>query len=91
MDLIHRIALSHENDAPPKPRKLKASSHQRADMLTVDEAAAYLGYSVASLRGWRLKGQAGPAHVKLLGRVRYERSALDEFLNASTVHTRGAM
>jgi excisionase family DNA binding protein len=54
-------------------------------LLNEQEAAAYLGCSVGLLRKWRLFRQ-GPAYVRLGGRlVRYERSALDAYINAAIV------
>jgi hypothetical protein len=52
-------------------------------LLTVGEAAAILRCSVASLNRWRLTGE-GPKFVYVGRRVRYEHTALADFIAAST-------
>ena len=43
------------------------------------EAAHYLGVSVDTLESWRSQ-QRGPAFIKIGGRIHYEQSALDAYL-----------
>jgi hypothetical protein len=52
-------------------------------LLTVNEAAKILRCSVASLNRWRLTGE-GPRFIYVGRRVRYARTALAAFINAST-------
>ena len=52
-------------------------------LLTVDEAAAILRCSKASLDKWRLTGK-GPAFIYVGRRVRYRRADLAAFIAAST-------
>jgi hypothetical protein len=58
-------------------------------LLTEKEAAAYLRRSLASMRRDRYAG-IGPAFVRIGRSVRYQLSALDEFLSACTVQTLGS-
>lgn len=58
-------------------RKLRFNEH---------EAAAYLGFPPGTLRGWRHQ-RRGPAWLKLLGAVRYDRDDLDKFIAASRVES----
>lgn len=45
-------------------------------MLTEDEAAGFIGFSIRALQGWRVKG-GGPYFVKIGGKaVRYRRRDL---------------
>lgn len=61
----------------------------REPALTISpvDAAALLGISPETLRGWRLTGR-GPRYVKLGGgktsRIRYRRSAIEAFLDDHT-------
>lgn len=48
-----------------------------------DEAAAYLGLSVAALRNWRIRG-GGPVYKKLGRIVRYTQDDLDAWLAERT-------
>ena len=45
------------------------------------EAAAYLGVKPKTLERWRRIGH-GPLHFKVGSLVKYDREALDDFLNA---------
>lgn len=49
------------------------------EVLTADEAAAYLQVPVETLRRWRSLG-TGPRHAKVGRHVRYRRAALDRWL-----------
>jgi excisionase family DNA binding protein len=53
-------------------------------LLNEKEAAEYLNVSVGLLRRWRLFRQ-GPNYVKLGRLVRYERSALEAYINGAIV------
>ncbi len=55
-----------------------------SEMLTVREAAKYLGCSVALLRLWKRQGR-GPKVFQVGGLVRYRRQELDEFVSANLV------
>lgn len=60
------------------------ASHSPARRLDTErEAAAYLNVSPRTLQAWRLRG-GGPAFVKLGNAVRYDRTALDRFIESST-------
>jgi len=54
------------------------------ELLAPRPAAKYLGVTHWALARWRQRGQ-GPDFIKLGGRVRYRRSALDAFLQAAEV------
>ena len=54
------------------------------NLLNVDQAADYLGTSVATLYYWRTCGK-GPASFKVGRRVMYDRADLDAFLAACRV------
>lgn len=49
----------------------------------VREAGEYLGVAAQTLNRWRMNEGDGPPFVKLGRRVVYERSDLDEWLNAN--------
>jgi excisionase family DNA binding protein len=48
-------------------------------LLTIDEAAAYLRQPVKTLRNWRSEGR-GPASMKLGRRVLYDKTDLDAWV-----------
>ena len=54
------------------------------DLLTPEEAAKYLTLFPGTLKQWRSQ-QRGPRYVKVGGRVRYRRDALDEFLQSREI------
>ena len=56
------------------------------DRLSINEAAKYSGYSVASLRYRRLN-DLPPASFKRGGRVVYERAELDAFMEQEKLET----
>jgi excisionase family DNA binding protein len=60
-----------------------AATSDPLQLLTVDEAAAILRCSKASLDKWRLNGR-GPAFIYVGRRVRYRRADLAAFIAAST-------
>lgn len=58
------------------------------EIFDTDEAAAYLKLSAGTLKRWRQTGK-GPRFIRMSYQiVRYERSALDDFLAAHTVDGR---
>jgi hypothetical protein len=67
------VSFADDGELRPSPDQL----------LTVNEAAAILRCSVASLNKWRLSGK-GPAFIYVGRRVRYTRAALIAFIAAST-------
>jgi predicted site-specific integrase-resolvase len=58
------------------------------ELLTPRQVQAEYGFSTQTLANWRWMGQ-GPAYIKTTparaGRIRYRRSAIEDFLNAQTV------
>ena len=52
------------------------------ELLTTDEAAAYLRTPPSTLAYWRSK-RVGPLHVRVGRRVLYTRSALEQFVKAA--------
>lgn len=52
------------------------------DLLTLPQAAAYLGMTEKQVRWWRYKGY-GPQGVRLGGRVLYRKRDIDAFLEAA--------
>ncbi len=56
------------------------------DLLTVHEAADYLGYKPNTLRTWR-QFNSGPTSFKRANRVVYRREDLDAWLAAQTATT----
>lgn len=48
------------------------------------QASCYLGMSVHTLRQWRFRG-VGPAYAKLGSAVRYQRGALDAYLEQASI------
>lgn len=54
------------------------------DLLTPDQAAAYLQLPVRQLQTWRYL-HTGPAYIKAGRAVRYRRSDLDAWLDAHRV------
>lgn len=58
------------------------------DLLDTREAAVYLGgerrpFNENTLRIWRVQGR-GPVYRRLMGRIRYLRSDLDQFIEDAT-------
>jgi excisionase family DNA binding protein len=58
-----------------------SSSSSPRRLLTVREAADYLGLSVSTLNKWRVSGE-GPRYVKLGAAVRHDIRDLDSFIEA---------
>jgi len=58
--------------------------NQNNDLLTIDEAMAYLKISRATLARRRY-AQIPPRYVQIGTRVFYRKSDLEDFINASTI------
>lgn len=62
-------------------------------LMTPRQVEAEYGLPVQQLANWRWAG-AGPNYIKTTparsGRVKYRRSAIEQWLNEQTVSTRGA-
>jgi excisionase family DNA binding protein len=56
-----------------------ADARSSAVLLTVDQAAVYLGLARSTLNKWRCQGE-GPSFVKLGRAVRYRTIDLEDFL-----------
>jgi len=54
------------------------------ELLTPEEAAAYLRKSEQTLANWRSRGK-GPTYIKVEGGVRYRDSDLKRYLEQNTV------
>jgi len=55
-------------------------------LLTDFEAAEYLGRSVQTVRNWRWLGKYGPPYLRFKnGRILYELTALDAFIDEARV------
>jgi hypothetical protein len=59
---------------------------QTDELLTEQDAAAYLVVSVSGMRKWRTR-KCGPAYCRFGRLIRYRRSALDEFADLHTNST----
>jgi len=59
-----------------------AEQRSSAVLLTVDQAAVYLGLARSTLNKWRCQGE-GPSFVKLGRAVRYRTVDLEGFLERS--------
>lgn len=70
--------MSTDLSFPPK-RQLEPAVPPPDERLSSDDAAAYLGASVATLRNWRSQ-KVGPAYYRLVGKVFYSQSDLDAWL-----------
>lgn len=53
-------------------------------LLTREQAATFLQFSVKTLANWAVTG-AGPRLVKIGGRVRYRQADLDKWIEKNTV------
>ena len=65
--------------------KLKTAPARRSTrrLLTIDEVADRLAISVGAIRSWRLRGE-GPPALLIGSRLRYEDSALEDWISAQT-------
>ena len=66
-------------------RELPGYAVNTDPLFTQNEAAAYLYLSPKTLAKWRCQYPDRLPHLKIGGSVRYRKSALDAFLEASTV------
>ena len=62
--------------------------HEQTEMMTVREAARFLGFSPATLKKRRLRGEP-PSYFKLGKAVRYRRDDLEQFLSDCRVQIGG--
>lgn len=62
------------------------SQTNRKPVLTVKEAAEYLGLAQSTLNKWRCIG-GGPEYLKLGKVIRYRQSDLDAFLKSNRVQS----
>jgi excisionase family DNA binding protein len=61
------------------------SAARNGDLLTNEEAAAYLDTKPATLENWRCTRRYPLPYVRIGSNVRYRRKDLDEFLEKNTV------
>ncbi len=54
-------------------------------LLSTDEAAAFLGVKPATLKKWRVTGEHKLPYVKIGSLVRYRQSDLEKFIGKNTV------
>ena len=67
-------------DAVNSGRKVIRPEHVH-ELMTEQEAAAYLGVSVSGMRKWRAR-QSGPSYAKFGRIIRYRKSDLDAFVES---------
>ena len=53
-------------------------------LMTQEEVAEYLGYSVGTVENWRYR-KVGPDYIKAEGGIRYRPAAVEKWLDAKTV------
>lgn len=58
---------------------------QPPKLLTTKQAAAYLGVAEITLRRWRSEGNVRLPFVRIGGRVRYSRAALEKYVEKNMV------
>jgi len=58
---------------------------QNTDLLSNDQAAAYIGVTPRTLEVWRCTKRYPIPFIKVGRLVKYRRSSLDDFLNQQTV------
>lgn len=61
--------------------KIGAMSQPTANLMTQQQAAAYLGVSHKTLEFWR-RGNEGPTYVRIGQRVRYRPADLDQYIES---------
>lgn len=74
------------NEIPPLTQNL----FNRANLLTNDEAAAYIGVAPQTLTIWRCVKRYAIPYIKVGSRIRYRREDLDTWLASRTVGTQAA-
>jgi len=62
--------------------QIREAANSREPLLKPEEAGEYLGFTPGWLAKLRMRGGDGPRFIKLGRKVRYERSALDEWIAA---------
>src|SRR5215510_3878773 len=81
----------------PQPNRLSDISNRQVpfirrehihELMTEQEAAAYLGVSISGMRKWRARG-FGPAYCRFGKIIRYRKSSLDEFADLHTSSNKG--
>ncbi len=60
-------------------------NNMKSPLLTRDQAAAYLCISASTLAVWATTKRYDLSYVKIGGRVFYTQSALDDFIERSTI------
>ena len=75
------LAESMRQEAP-KPRS--AETGHVAELLSSEEAAAYLGVTKSTLATWRCIARRAIPYVKVGRKVRYRKSDLDSFMKQRT-------
>ena len=63
-----------------QPHTQRSDQTPQSDLLTTEQAAAYLGVKPRSLEVWRCVGRYDLPYIKVGRLVRYRRSDLDAFL-----------
>ena len=86
--------LPHADRELYQLNKQSQTPHQSIDsrhvheLMTEQEAAAYLGVSISGMRKWRARG-FGPAYCRFGKIIRYRKSSLDEFADLHTSSNKG--
>jgi excisionase family DNA binding protein len=85
-DAFERIAtaLEKQTGTGSQPAVIENQSIQDKEILTDKETAFYLGLADRTLRDWRKKGK-GPAFVRMGTKIRYRKTAINEYLDIFTV------
>jgi excisionase family DNA binding protein len=86
-DAFERIATALENQtagAGSQSAVTENQSIQDKELLTDTETASYLGLADRTLRDWRKQGK-GPAFVQMGKKIRYRKTAIDEYLDNQTI------
>ena len=64
------------------PTSENTKSFPQDQLMTVEQAAQYLGLAVSTLNKWRCHG-GGPAFLKMGRAVRYKMESLDNYIDSS--------
>ncbi|NGO67142.1 helix-turn-helix transcriptional regulator [Streptomyces boncukensis] len=72
--------MSQEPSSARSIPRLRQGGVPGPAVLTTQQAAAYLGVAVGTLRTWRHR-ECGPRSFRMQGRVVYRLSALDAYLD----------
>jgi excisionase family DNA binding protein len=79
-DLLIELAQRQTTVIPEKPETQTAP-----ELLTVQQAAEYLGIKPQTLASWRCTGRHSLPAIKIGRRVRYRKSDLDKFIQRRTI------